>query len=250
MKICFIDSGVGGYITYLSFCEEFIKKNMSNARKSKIFVGFNSQNGVKNNSINKKNDKNQKTSVELFYFADALNSPYGAKDKKQIEKILFKLVRKLRKKYDISVFVLACNTATACAISKLRKTFKNNKFIGVEPAIKPAIATSGKVLVMLTSGTYFYSKYVRQYLSNADIYFLPLTNLAKEIDLHLKDEKYLSTITEKILFPFIDKGINKVVLGCTHYNFLIPHIKKIFPNTTFFEASNAVAKRTLALINE
>lgn len=214
-KVCFIDSGVGGYVTYLAFCDLLFRR------------------GGKN--------------FELFYFADALNSPYGAKSQKQIASVLCAAVCKLQSQYGIKTFVLACNTATACAIDLLRVNFPNLQFFGIEPAIKPALKSGQKTLVMLTTATFFNSRLVKQFKDDRNLFFLPLTSVAREIDDKLNAPETLNALTQRILRPYINKGIKNVVLGCTHYNFLRPYIKRTLGNVRFFEPSLAVATRVYLL---
>lgn len=215
-KVCFIDSGVGGYATYLAFC------NLLFRRDSKSF--------------------------ELFYFADALNSPYGAKPKTEIVSDLCAVVCKLQNQYKIKNFVLACNTATACAIDLLRANFPNLQFFGIEPAIKPALKTGQKTLVMLTTATFFNSRLVKRFKDDRNLYFLPLTSVAHEIDEKLNDQEALNALTQRVLRPYVNKGIKNVVLGCTHYNFLRPYIKRALGDVIFFEPSLAVATRVYLLL--
>ena len=226
MNICFMDSGVGGYATYLAFCDLIAK----NEYKSKL---------------------------NLLYFADFAHSPYGSKSRKEICNLLCRNVESLFKAHAIDIFVLACNTATACAIKELRARFPSIKFVGVEPAIKQATASSKSVLVLTTSATYFHSAYIHSHInkggnnnrkSNAKIYFLPLTSTARKIDTHINDLKYLSYLAQQLLAPFIPHNIRNIVLGCTHYNFLAPHILALFPNAHLFEPSRAVARQVFSQI--
>lgn len=208
-----MDSGVGGYATYLAFCELVVKE--------------------------------QRDCPQIYYFADFYNSPYGSKTKQQIVKIVCNNVITLNKRYGITTFVLACNTATACAIDFLRKKFPNFMFFGIEPAIKPALANCGRTLVMMTTATYFSSKYVYKFIGQGGIYFLPLTFVAREIDKRINNNESLDELMTKCLSSFVNKGIQNVVLGCTHYNFLVPSIKRILGNVKFFEPSLAVAQHII-----
>ena len=218
MNICFMDSGVGGYATYLAFCA-LVAKN------------------------------NRKFDLNLLYFADFFHSPYGSKSRSEICDLMCRNVEKILKTYSIDIFVLACNTATACAIKTLRARFPSVKFVGVEPAIKQAAATSENTLVLTTTATYYYSSYVRSYLDNDKIYFLPLTSIARDIDTHINDAEFLLHLTHQLLAPYLCHNIKNVVLGCTHYNFLAPHILSLLPAVRLYEPSRAVARQILSLIH-
>lgn len=216
MKICFIDSGVGGLNIFESFVFQCKARGLDD--------------------------------IEAIYFADLLNSPYGARTAEDISRILIDNVDTLRKKFGCKFFVLACNTATACAIADLRATYSDCVFVGTEPNIRQAVKKGGNVLVMTTTATYFYSKYVRQYLSIPSIYFLPFSKLATAIDEACDDEEKLFAFMQNALAPFVDKNISSVVLGCTHYAFLRLAISKVIKNVAFFDSTAGVVKQIFALL--
>jgi len=217
MKICFIDSGIGGLSVYVKYAENQFK---------------------------------QKQSVEqIIYFQDTQNSPYGSKTKNEIIAIMKNNIEHLIKKYDCDIFVIACNTATACAIKTLRESFKEKTFVGIEPNIKNACLNDGNTLVMTTTATYFYSQYVQTYKNNEKIYFLPQNNLAKYIEKYYDNEKYLTKIMQEKLQYFKDKNIKNIVLGCTHYLYLKQAIKSVLGNVTFFDSIDGVVNRLINIIN-
>lgn len=210
MKICFMDSGIGGLNVYNAFV---------NQSKHKHLVD------------------------EIIYFADYQNSPYGAKTKEELCDIMIQNVNNLYNKYKCNFFVIACNTATACCIEKLRKSFLNFVFVGIEPAVKKAKEAEGKTLVMSTSATYHYSKLLHKYRDDKDIYFLPLTNLSSIIDKYYDNQKKLNEVLESKLKYFKDKNIQNVVLGCTHYVYLKNVISKNLGKVSFFDSAGGVVKR-------
>ena len=217
MKICFIDSGIGGLSVYVKYIESQYK---------------------------------QKRSVEkVIYFQDKQNSPYGNKTKSQIIDLMKTNVKTLIQKYNCDIFVIACNTATACAIKTLREEFRDKIFVGIEPNIKNAMTKDGNTLVMTTTATYFYSKYLQTYKNNDKIFFLPQNNLAKEIEKYFDNEDYLINLMRTKLLCYKDKNIKNVVLGCTHYLYLKKTIKSILGQVCFFDSIDGVVNRLINIIN-
>ena len=210
MKLCFIDSGVGGLSVYKAFIKEC---------RSHII------------------------DLEVIYFADFAHAPYGKRDKKEITELMLSNVRKLYKKFACTFFVLACNTATACAISALRKEFPHFVFVGTEPNVTQAKHSDGNVLVMSTSATYFYSSLLQKYRADKSVYFLPLGGLSAEIDKHCDNLERLKKLVYPKLLPYKNLGIKSVVLGCTNYTYLRSAITAVLGDVEFFDSTNGVTRR-------
>ena len=218
MKICFLDSGIGGLSVYAKFLESL--------------------------------GKVQKKVTQIVYFADLEHSPYGNKTKQEITKLMQKNIEILKIKYDIDVFVLACNTATACSIDVLRKTFPRLKFVGIEPNLKQASKNGKNTLVMTTTATYFFSKFLSTYKNNENFFFLPQSTLAKFVDENFDDEQKMFEKVNELLKPFENKNIENVVLGCTHYLFLKNAITQNLGQVTFFDSIDGVVKRIISILNQ
>ena len=220
MKICFIDSGIGGLSVFSCFFDECGRLSSFDLQK------------IDN----------------IYYFADYSNSPYGAKTKEQIIQIMIANVKKMNDLFGCDFFVIACNTATACAIKILRQQYRNYTFVGIQPAIKQTLNCKGKTLVMSTSATYFYSEFVKSFKNNDNILFLPLNNLSTVIDKHYNDKDFLDCYLSKILKPFANENICNVVLGCTHYLFIKNSIEKTLGKVKFFDSTQGVVNRIINLI--
>ena len=187
----------------------------------------------------------------FLYVADNKNVPYGNKNSKKLNKLSLKLIKKYLDDYSIKLILIACNTLTASSIEYLRKKV-NIPFVGVEPAIKPALKTMGKTLIISTNSTLKYNKNLRtlkkQNLKN--IYFLPIKKLAPKIDENLNDLDILQPIINNIMRPYFNENINNIVLGCTHYVFIKKQIQMAFQNSNiiFFDGNEAVANRVKYLL--
>jgi len=164
-------------------------------------------------------------SEHLIYIADNGFAPYGDKPPSYIEARTHALTQHLVDA-GAKIIVVACNTATASVINHLRQDYQV-PFIGVEPGIKPAAKTSsnGKIGVLATTHTLAsdrYQKLKQQLLNSATVIDQACPGLAGLIE----QGKALSTETDQLLrtylAPLMDRQIDTLVLGCTHYSFLSP----------------------------
>lgn len=184
----------------------------------------------------------------FIYLADSENAPYGNKTQRKIRELSHRNTEFLLHK-GVKCIVVACNTATTQAIQYLRKQF-DVPFIGVEPAIKPAahFSVNKKIGVLATEGTLrsnLFQKTFNTYGENIEAVIQVGTGLVELIE----QNKHNSTEIEKLLSsyikPMLNREIDVLVLGCTHYPFLIPAIDKMASGkVTIFEPSQAVARQT------
>jgi len=189
-----------------------------------------------------------------IYLADSTNTPYGQKSKQDIIDLCVKNTNLLLE-MGCKIIVVACNTATTNAIKYLRNKY-NIPFIGIEPAIKPAALNSKTktIGVLATKGTLssqlFHSK---SELYNQDIEIIEqvgagLVELIENGKINSEETKNLLT---EYLEPMIKKDIDYLVLGCSHYPFLIPQIENILPdNITIIDSGKAVAKQVQYVLNK
>jgi glutamate racemase len=164
-----------------------------------------------------------------IYYADSLNAPYGEKSKDEILALSITAVEKLISA-GAKAIVVACNTATSASIHYLRQNY-TLPFIGMEPALKPAIenTTDGDILVMATPLTLQEEKFrtLASRLCHADnVEVLPCPGLAQVIEETEADFELTATLLEKIFLKSKKQQYSAVVLGCTHYIFIQELIKK------------------------
>lgn len=187
-----------------------------------------------------------------IYLADSKNAPYGEKSKEEII-ALSKKNTELLLEFNCKIIVVACNTATTNAIKELRATY-DIPFIGIEPAIKPAANNSKTqtIGILATKGT------LSSELFNKTIELYQDTKIVEQIGHGLveliEDGAINSLEMEKLLHsyltPMIEKNIDFLVLGCSHYPYLIPKIKTILPkHIQIIDSGEAVAKQTQAVLN-
>lgn len=187
-----------------------------------------------------------------IYLADSKNAPYGEKSRQQIIDFSIKNTELLIS-LGCKIIVVACNTATTNAINILRQNY-HIPFIGIEPAIKPAALQSKthKIGVLATKGTLSSELFIstsKQYRDAQDIIEVEGTGLVKLIEEGKLEETY--SLLLKYLTPMIEAGVDNIVLGCSHYPFLIPIIQQIIPKGVhIIDSGEAVAKQTKNMLEQ
>jgi glutamate racemase len=190
---------------------------------------------------------------DTIYLADSKNAPYGQKSKEEIIELSFKNTEFLLNQ-NCKLIVVACNTATTNAIKELRAKY-NVPFIGIEPAIKPAALHSKtqKIGILATKGTLnseLFYKNVEQFQEIQIIEQIGF-GLVELIEGGKIDSDELQELLLKYLNPMVQANIDYLVLGCSHYPYLIPQIKKIIPKKiTIIDSGEAVARQTKKVLEE
>lgn len=187
-----------------------------------------------------------------IYLADSSNAPYGERTKEEIIRLSFKNTEKLLE-FGAKIIVVACNTATTNAITRLRSHFQV-PFIGIEPAIKPAAMNSRKktIGILATKGTLSSDLFAQ----TSDIYSKEIRiievvghGLVRSIESGAKDSEETYDMLSSLLQPMLEADIDYLVLGCSHYPYLIPLLKKLLPEgVTIIDSGQAVAKQTRAIL--
>lgn len=185
---------------------------------------------------------------QTIYLSDSKNAPYGHKSKETILDLSIKNTEFLLGR-QCKIIVVACNTATTNAISYLRKNY-GVPFIGIEPAIKPAsIQTkSNKIGILATKGTLNSSLFEQTSSKiNQEVEIIEQIGegLVELIENGKIDSNEMDTLLNQYLQPMITQNIDCLVLGCTHYPYLIPKIQKITGNSIkIIDSGEAVARQT------
>jgi glutamate racemase len=156
----------------------------------------------------------------FIYYGDNKNAPYGNKSKSEIFTLVDKAFRYFDRK-KVKAVVIACNTVTAECVEELRLKY-TFKIIGVEPAVKPAVRSGGKSIVLCTKATAASFKFQKLLYDIKDIKVVPKSNLA---DLIEKNIYRLNEMDFEDVFKDII-NFDNIVLGCTHYIFLKDILKK------------------------
>ncbi len=187
------------------------------------------------------------------YLADSKNAPYGRRSKQEIIDLCCKNVDFLIKQ-KCKLIVVACNTATTNAIIELRNKYKI-PIIGIEPAIKTAanLTKTETIGILATKGTLsseLFSKQVESF-NHINIVEQVGTGLVELIENGMIESPEMDNLLTSYLQPMIDSNIDYLVLGCSHYPYLIPSIKKIVPSTIqIIDSGEAVAKQTKIILEK
>ena len=196
---------------------------------------------------------------QLIYVADALYAPYGERAEAEIEQRALRIGAFLIEQR-VKAIVVACNTATAVAIHALRNAYPSLTVIGVEPGLKPAIALSrSKIIgVLATEATLASEKFLllRESLSKDDaarFLLQPCTGLADRIEHGFFADPQTQSMLHGYIAPLLQQGADTLVLGCTHYPFVLAQIQKvIFACTaapiTVVDTGEAIARRLVDLL--
>ena len=189
-----------------------------------------------------------------IYLADSKNAPYGNKSKNEIIALSIKNTELLLSR-GCKIIVVACNTATTNAIAHLRATY-NVSFIGIEPAIKPAaLNTQTKTVgILATKGTLsseLFHETSDLYAHNIDVIEQVGDGIVPLIESGKLNSKEMKSLLESYINPMIERDIDHLVLGCTHYPYLIPILRKLLPeNVNIIDSGLAVARQTKAVLTK
>ncbi len=175
--------------------------------------------------------RQQMPEESVVYFGDQGHVPYGLRPMKQIQNFS-EGITKFLLELDAKIIVVACNTASAAALKYLRETFPDISFVGMEPAIKPAAekTETGVVGVLATPATFqgaLYASVVERFAAGVKLLQSTCPGLVQQIEKGDLDGIETHRILEDALNPMLAKNIDTVVLGCTHYPFVIPLIERI-----------------------
>jgi len=217
--VIFLDSGVGG----LPYCDHFSKL----APK-----------------------------IPRIYIADRANFPYGPKSRSELGALLQRLIKKALDRWSARVVVIACNTATISAIDLLRSSFPDISFVGTVPAVKPAVLASKthRIGVIATERTikepYIYDL-AKRFDTQAELVGLPAPELVDFVEHHWyganKNERL--TMVAPYIEVFRKAQVDGIVLGCTHFLFLLDEFKALAePEIPIFHSVEGVGRRVLQLL--
>jgi glutamate racemase len=191
----------------------------------------------------------------LIFVADQAHVPYGPRSLAEVRAFSEAITRYLLEQ-GAKLVVVACNTASAAALHGLRATFPDVPFVGMEPAVKPAAETtqSGVVGVLATPATFqgeLYASVVERFANGVSLLPNTCVGLVEQIEAGQLNGSRTRAILENALTPMLAAGIDTVVLGCTHYPFVIPQIEQIVgPGVRVIDPAPAIARQVGRLLAE
>ncbi|HPR35809.1 MAG: glutamate racemase [Anaerolineaceae bacterium] len=192
---------------------------------------------------------NQLPSEATLYFADQAKVPYGERPLEEVRQLAEGVTRMLMSQ-GAKLIVIACNTASAAALKHLRALYPEFPFVGMEPAVKPAAeqTLSGKVGVLATPSTFqgeLYASVVERFAKDVQIYEATCPGLVKQIERGYLNTYLTRGILQRALQPMLAEGVDTLVMGCTHFPFVIPLIQQIAgENVRVIDPAPAIARQT------
>jgi glutamate racemase len=189
----------------------------------------------------------------VVYFGDQGHVPYGPRPMEQVRDFSDSITRFLLDQ-GAKLIVVACNAASAAALHHLREKFPPVPFVGMEPAVKPAAehTQSGLVGVLATPATFqgaLYASVLERFANGVQVLQHTCPGLVGQIEKGDLEGNETRAILEDALRPMLERGIDTVVLGCTHYPFVIPLIERIVGESVrVIDPAPAVAKQAKRLL--
>jgi glutamate racemase len=197
--------------------------------------------------------RQQQPWLPAIFLADQAHVPYGPRPLEQVRSFSEAITRYLLGR-GCKLIVVACNAASAAALHFLRSKFPDTPFVGMEPAVKTAAETtrSGVVGVLATPATFqgaLYASVVERFAQGVKLLPHTCPGLVAQIEAGQLDSPQTRLILEEALQPMLAQGIDTVVLGCTHYPFVIPLIQAITgPGVRVIDPAPAVARQVGRLL--
>jgi len=191
----------------------------------------------------------------LIYLADQAHVPYGQRSLEEVRGFSEAITRFLLDQ-GAKLIVVACNTASAAALHYLRAVNPDVPFVGMEPAVKPAAerTKSGAVGVLATPATFqgeLYASVIERFAKGVDVLQDTCPGLVAQIERGDLAGEETHRILQAALGPMLSAGIDTVVLGCTHYPFVIPLIEEIVgPGVRVIDPAPAIARQAGRLLDQ
>jgi len=190
--------------------------------------------------------------ADFRYYADTAHVPYGNKSDEQIQRRVLAIGGELAG-MGCDLLVVACNTATAAAVQALRAAHPSIPVVGVEPGIKPAAqeTRSGRIAVLATESTAKSArlhKLIRDHAEGIDVHVEPCPGWATHVEMLQLDDPALASDIARRVEPLLAQGVDRIVLGCTHYSFLAPLLNQVIGGRArLVDVADAVARQARRL---
>ena len=192
----------------------------------------------------------------LIYLGDGKNCPYGSLPEERIREYAEQSVGELVGR-GCKLIVVACNTATAAAITHLRERFAEIPIVGLEPAVKPAcqMTKSRKVAVVATErslGSEKFRRAVERYGEGVEVIKAVGEGFVEAVESDQEQSPATRQKVEAVIEPLIKSGVDVIVLGCTHYPFLKSVIRNVVGErgVQIIDSGEAVEKRVESLLDK
>ncbi len=191
---------------------------------------------------------------DTIYFGDQIHIPYGPRSMEQIRSFSEAITRFLLDRGG-KIIVVACNTASAAALTHLRSTLPDISFVGMEPAVKPAaeITRTGVVGVLATPATFqgaLFASVVERFAGDVKLVKETCPGLVQQVETGELDTLKTRNMLTKFLQLILAAHADTIVLACTHYPFVIDVIRSLAPSVTVIDPAPAIARQTDRVLKE
>lgn len=185
----------------------------------------------------------------LIYLGDGKNCPYGGRPREDIERFAEEAVSYLVGR-GVKMVVVGCNTATTAAIDHLRAKWPNLPIVGLEPAVKPACLNSvtRRIAVLATKHSLQSDMFLRtaaRYADDVEVLKVVGEEFVEIVEAGEEHTVCADVAVRRVVEPLLDRDVDYIVLGCTHYPFLRPNIERIIGDRDIkvIDSGEAVARR-------
>ena len=191
----------------------------------------------------------------LIYLGDGKNCPYGGRSREDIEGFAIAAVERLVER-GVKMVVVGCNTATTAAVATLRQRWSDMPIVGLEPAVKPACLTTRtrRIAVLATAHSLSSDMFLAtaaRYAEDVEVVKVVGEGFVELVERNMEHSEEAEMLVRKAVEPLLERGVDKIVLGCTHYPFLRPHIEHIVAGhgIDVIDSGEAVARRVAWLLD-
>lgn len=190
---------------------------------------------------------------DTIYLADQAHVPYGSRSLGEVQRYCEGIARFLLDR-GAQVIVVACNTASAAALYALRSTFPDVPFVGMEPAVKPAVerTRTGAVAVIATEATFqgeLFASLLERYARDVEVFTQVCPGLVEAVEAGDLETPETEARLRACLAPLINRSVDQLVLGCTHYPFLRTVIDRVIgPEIAVIDPAPAVARQAVRVL--
>ena len=191
----------------------------------------------------------------LIYLGDGKNCPYGGRSRSDIEGFAIEAVERLVEE-GVKMVVVGCNTATTAAVETLRRRWPDMPIVGLEPAVKPACLTTKtrKIAVLATAHSLKSDMFLTtaaRWASDVEVVKVVGEGCVELVERDMEHSEEAEHLVRRAVEPLLGKGVDRLVLGCTHYPFLRPTIERVVAGSGIevIDSGEAVARRVEWLLD-
>ncbi len=191
----------------------------------------------------------------LIYLGDGKNCPYGGRSREEITRFAEEAVECLVSR-GVKMVVVGCNTATTAAVEQLRSRWQSMPIVGLEPAVKPASLSTrtGRIAVLATEHSLASDMFLRtasRYAEGVEVIKVVGENFVELVEQDAENTERAAEAVRRVIEPLLNRDIDRIVLGCTHYPFLVPQIERVISghDIEIVDSGEAVARRVAWLLD-